>query len=183
MTRKCRACRAEKAETDFDSPERKTCAKCREKEKAWYEENKEQIRARQRERWRCRSQSQKETDSSKRHAYRIQHREELDRHNQVYYREHRQDLAGSRRTCKLKRVYGLTLEEFDSLLEKQGGHCAVCDRACEEDGKHLSVDHDHETGKVRGLLCARHNHALGLCGDDPDVLMALASYLIRHKKR
>lgn len=78
----------------------------------------------------------------------------------------------------LKR-YGITVDEYNAILSSQGGHCAICSRACEEDGKKLSVDHDHRTGQVRGILCARHNFALGQVGDDPETLINLVNYLKR----
>lgn len=57
---------------------------------------------------------------------------------------------------KLKRKYDLTLRQFDEMLEEQNGVCAICG-GIELGGKRLSVDHNHETGKVRGLLCGRCN--------------------------
>ena len=60
----------------------------------------------------------------------------------------------------LKKLYGLTLESFDEMLKAQGGVCAIC-KQTDKTGKFL-VDHDHETGKVRGLLCRRCNHIIGL---------------------
>jgi hypothetical protein len=60
---------------------------------------------------------------------------------------------------RIKQRYGLERHEYESLLKKQGGLCAIC--GGENNGKHLVVDHDHKTGKVRGLLCGGCNHALG----------------------
>jgi hypothetical protein len=60
----------------------------------------------------------------------------------------------------LKKAYGLSLTKYDELLEKQQGVCAVCERVCST-GRKLAVDHSHVTGKIRGLLCARCNLALG----------------------
>jgi hypothetical protein len=181
MIRKCRLCRKEKDETDFDSPDHKTCSNCRAKEQARYLENRGQINAKRREQWRHRSQAQKEANASRSRSYRAQHREEQSAYGRVHYQTHKQDLVKPKRANKLKSKYGITLEEFDALLEEQGGHCAVCDRTCEDGGQHLSVDHDHRTGKVRGILCAKHNQALGLCGDDPNILIALASYLLHNR--
>ena len=78
----------------------------------------------------------------------------------------------------LKRAYGLTLEGYYELLEKQGGQCATCD-AKPEDQHHgrLDVDHNHETGEVRGLLCNTCNRGIGFSGDNPDVLERQAAYL------
>jgi hypothetical protein len=63
------------------------------------------------------------------------------------------------RAYKLLKRFGLTLEDYNRMLEEQGGRCAICGR--EPNGQQLSVDHDHETNEVRGLLCQPCNLALG----------------------
>ncbi len=81
----------------------------------------------------------------------------------------------------LKRYYGLTREQYDVLLEKQGGGCALCGVAQDigEDGKPqmLAVDHNHATGEIRGLLCRTHNLVLGHVQDDASILRKAADYL------
>jgi hypothetical protein len=80
----------------------------------------------------------------------------------------------------IKRKYGITPEQYDEMLNQQNGLCAVCDKPERiRDGRRMPVDHDHETGKVRGLLCSHCNRGIGLFGDDPDVLLSAAAYLIR----
>lgn len=74
-----------------------------------------------------------------------------------------------RKRRRVRKEYNLSLEEYQSLLAQS---CAVCGA---KEGLHL--DHDHKTGKVRGVLCARHNHALGLCQDNASELRALVDYL------
>lgn len=77
---------------------------------------------------------------------------------------------------KRERDYGLTHDEYMALLEEQGGVCAICGSA--EDGdRSLSVDHDHVTGAVRGLLCNRCNPMLGYARDSITVLNAAIAYL------
>lgn len=76
---------------------------------------------------------------------------------------------------ELKRKYGITKEEYERRLEAQGGVCAVCGRP--PDGDALTVDHCHDTGQVRGLLCRRCNIALGMLGDDPALLRTAMVYL------
>jgi hypothetical protein len=71
--------------------------------------------------------------------------------------------------------YGLTDADYDALVEKQGGVCAICGQTDRD--KPLSVDHDHIDGGVRGLLCFRCNMGLGLFGDMPTRLREAAQYL------
>jgi len=79
------------------------------------------------------------------------------------------------------RRYGLTIELYDSLLAKQGGGCAICGRKESGDSKRrrLFVDHDHATGKVRGLLCASCNYGLGNFKDDIRIVENALAYLRR----
>ena len=75
--------------------------------------------------------------------------------------------------------YGLEPEDLAYLYAAQNHVCAVCGDPPE--GRSLSIDHDHETGRVRGLLCHHCNVALGHVRDDPERLMALVAYLLRHE--
>lgn len=75
-----------------------------------------------------------------------------------YYKyRHSKKGQETHRRYQLKSLYGITLEEYDRLLAKQNGVCAVCLRAPYGKYKWLYVDHDHSTGKIRGLLCLRCN--------------------------
>lgn len=80
-----------------------------------------------------------------------------------------------------ERLYGVSESDFVAMLEAQDGRCAIC-RADSWGGKHGSphVDHDHVTGKVRGLLCDGCNNGLGRFKDDPARLRAAATYLEAH---
>jgi hypothetical protein len=89
------------------------------------------------------------------------------------------------RENKLFVRYGITAEQYDALLAAHRGVCAVCERPNNQNdrrtGQHrrLHIDHDHATGKVRGLLCAKCNSALGHADDSPERLRAMALYLER----
>lgn len=87
------------------------------------------------------------------------------------------DYPAKGRARVLLAKYGITPADFDRMNAAQGGRCATC-RALPCRGR-LHVDHDHETGIVRGLLCFRCNSALGLIEEDPTRLAALARYLER----
>jgi hypothetical protein len=79
----------------------------------------------------------------------------------------------------LKRKFGLTVDDYDILLERQGGVCAICREVCPS-GRRLAVDHKHETGVVRKLLCTPCNTALGSFKDSPDRLASALAYLLDH---
>lgn len=82
------------------------------------------------------------------------------------------------RDLYLRRVYGISLSEYEQLLRHQGGGCFACGFMPRADQNALHVDHDHRTGFVRGLLCMSCNRTLGLLrGDDPRVCRRLADYL------
>ncbi len=80
------------------------------------------------------------------------------------------------RKYHLKSVYGISTLEYQRLFDQQGGVCAICKKP-NDCGRRLSVDHDHKTGKVRGLLCGRCNTGLGYFRDDARVLIRAARYL------
>lgn len=76
-----------------------------------------------------------------------------------------------------RRKYGLTLEEIELLKIRQANKCTVC-----KSSDNLRVDHCHDSGKVRGLLCDNCNLLLGRAKDNPQLLNELAAYLIYHQK-
>lgn len=82
------------------------------------------------------------------------------------------------RARHVKTLYGIELEEVDAMEREQGGVCAICRQTCNV-RRSLAVDHDHQTGKVRGLLCQKCNRGLGLFNDDPGRLAAAIDYLKR----
>lgn len=91
--------------------------------------------------------------------------------NQEYY----QDKTRSR---NLLRQYGITLSEYDELLTQQGGVCAICGDSPAGSRRRFDVDHHHETGQIRGILCGRCNIALGGFRDSLDLLISASCYLL-----
>lgn len=88
------------------------------------------------------------------------------------------------RNANLKAAYGITLEDYKSMLAKQNGTCAIClavdsgpSRKDPKKTEPLFVDHNHKTGKIRGLLCRTHNTALGLFADNIELLNKAKAYL------
>lgn len=86
-----------------------------------------------------------------------------------------------RRSQRLKRTYGITSEQYEALLTKQNGRCAICgiSQTNQQKGK-LHVDHDHKTNAVRGLLCSGCNLGLGTVNDQIKTLKAMITYLQQH---
>lgn len=82
----------------------------------------------------------------------------------------------SKKDAELKRLYGITIEDYLSIFDNQLGVCKICKQPCKTKSR-LSVDHNHKTGKVRGLLCNRCNRALGMFEDSPELLQSAIDYL------
>lgn len=92
--------------------------------------------------------------------------------NPELYKEYKNYLINYNYTKK----YGLTTEQYNKLVELQLGGCAICKQPCKVKDK-LSVDHNHETNKIRGLLCQNCNVALGLLKEDENIIWNLLDYL------
>lgn len=150
--------------------------------KQYYQKNRERMLAAQKER-------DAKKDPEAKRAYRRE-----------YYRQNRERLleqqrergkrnyaakpeAYSRRSRKsrLKTQYNLTEDEYQKMLSEQDFRCAICgSRSGRRKSSHpLLVDHDHETGEVRGLLCQPCNSALGMFEDDTDRMLKAIDYLRR----
>lgn len=80
-----------------------------------------------------------------------------------------------RRNGHLVRKYGITADEYDRRLDEQGGGCKICGKILQRVS--LAVDHNHKTGKVRGILCENCNRGLGMFKDDPNLLRSAIEYL------
>lgn len=89
---------------------------------------------------------------------------------------HRREKAKDKR---LIRKYGLTLGSRDRMAEGQGNSCAICHEEF-SDNRAMHVDHCHETGKVRGILCSQCNQGIGLLRDNPTIIRAAAAYVEFH---
>lgn len=94
-----------------------------------------------------------------------------------YHQFHRSDKNKARvRRFELKRKYGISEQDYDQMHKAQNGGCAICNLA--PDKRRLAVDHNHTTGKVRALLCSKHNIMIGVL-EHPDHPLLLR-YLERH---
>ena len=81
-----------------------------------------------------------------------------------------------RKITELRKKYNLSYEDWLKLWEKQNGRCAICGRFFDKPSN-ACTDHNHKTGKVRGLLCPNCNSALGFLNDDVDLMLKAAVYL------
>lgn len=97
-----------------------------------------------------------------------------------YMREYK-DRRGYRynKDRALKQSFGITIEDYDMMMAKQSGVCAICEQ--EDKNFALSVDHDHATGAVRGLLCSPCNRALGLLKESPKNMLSMIDYINQYK--
>jgi hypothetical protein len=128
--------------------------------------------------------------------YRETHKEEIKIKSKQHYRDNKleireyqlkyrnkPDFKQEDKNRKLKKFFGITLEQYNKMLEEQNGVCAVCgnnevafDKRTNKN-RSLSVDHNHKTGKIRGLLCSNCNHILGKAKDNIIILQKLIEYL------
>jgi Recombination endonuclease VII len=91
----------------------------------------------------------------------------------------RQGNKDKTRAHRYKSEYGVTLVEYEQLLRQQGGNCACCGCSGNPDGKRMAIDHCHQTGKIRGILCRKCNAGIGMLGDNIEGLLQAINYLRR----
>jgi hypothetical protein len=108
---------------------------------------------------------------------------ECNRARNVEYRRTHPHAPGSRRGSHFLRTYGISIEQYDAMLDEQGGVCAICGMPETRTGRNgivlpLAVDHDHETGIVRGLLCSTCNTGIGGLMHDVELLQLAIAYLM-----
>jgi len=91
------------------------------------------------------------------------------------------DNSLTNRKSSLKKTYGITIEQYNVMFAYQNGCCAICNKHIleidQKRKKNLCVDHNHETGEIRGLLCDKCNRGIGLLQDNPDILLSAYRYL------
>ena len=81
----------------------------------------------------------------------------------------------SRKTTYLKYQYGISLLEYQTIIDNQGGRCVICYEVL--DNKRVHIDHDHVTGMIRGILCLLCNIGIGHLKDDPIIVRRALNYL------
>lgn len=111
------------------------------------------------------------------YKYRDEHRDQINAYRRKLWHslsdEEKIARAAKRRNQAFIRRYGITVEEYDLMKAAQNGVCKLCHHPTRK----LDVDHCHETGAVRGLLCMQCNHALGILGDNVEGLKRALKYV------
>lgn len=111
------------------------------------------------------------------YGYRCKECDDVARKKWAVNNPERSKISARGRNLKIK--YGITLEEYQTILDSQGGLCRIC--GCSSDSPRVlgsfAVDHDHTTGAIRGLLCNQCNRAIGMLDDSPTLLRKAAGYL------
>jgi Autographiviridae endonuclease VII len=111
--------------------------------------------------------------------YRAANHERLLAYSKAYRQGHREQFSVWHRNYRVRTTYGLTVAEYRDLCERQDNRCGICRRDFAELGRRPSVDHDHDTGRVRGLLCDNCNRGLGFFKENPRFLDAAKEWLTK----
>lgn len=111
--------------------------------------------------------------------YHKQWRSKPENQEKIYGYTKKRIESGAIRRTRLKK-YGITLEQYNEILERQEYKCAICLQPSNTMKKSMPVDHNHITGKIRGLLCSTCNTAIGLLKENPDLFIRAVSYLHRY---
>jgi hypothetical protein len=169
--RMCYKCKIEKPITDFNKNQNdkfgfnSICRDCQKiYKREWVKLNKKKI-------------------SKYMQDYRKNHSKKLNKMNKAWRNSHTEHLKKYRNNQDIKFLYNITREEYNNILNKQNGVCAICGNqeiiihGVTKQIMKLSVDHNHKTGKVRGLLCGHCNKALGGFKDNQEILNRAILYL------
>ena len=106
--------------------------------------------------------------------------EKINKYNRDYRKKYKEKWRTINRQNNLKKLYGITIKDYDYLMDKQGGVCDICGNL-NVHGRRLSVDHNHKTGAIRGLLCVHCNAGLGSFKDSDTLICEALAYLRRTK--
>lgn len=115
--------------------------------------------------------------------YREKYRKKSSTERSQIYKKRIEGLSfEDKKSQRLKYRFGLTMEEYENMLLSQNNKCYLCDKDFKGKGayQNANIDHDHKTGKIRKLLCARCNQALGLLDEDENLLKKMVVYLREH---
>lgn len=97
-----------------------------------------------------------------------------------YYKKNKVLVSEKTRNNTLKRLYGISLKQYNTMLEKQDSRCACCGIGAEFQKRRLAVDHNHTTGKIRELLCTKCNTIIANADESIEVLQLAIEYIKKH---
>jgi len=148
------------------------------------EEQKAEQKERKAKKYKEWSLSHKEHLAEKAKQWREDNKEALKKYREenkelVLLKQRTNYTTDKRRKHHLKHKYNLTMEEYVEIFEAQGMKCAICGSDNSKRSKDWCVDHDHKTGKVRGILCYGCNSALGFFEDNTSILERAINYLLK----
>jgi len=102
--------------------------------------------------------------------------------NTIEKRKWRENNVNKARNTRYFKKYGIDIEQVNLILGKQNNKCAICDSNIEI-GKNAHLDHNHIDGNIRGFLCQKCNHAIGLFKDSTNILKSAILYLDKHSNK
>ena len=101
------------------------------------------------------------------------------KHVRAYHKRYREEHKSEIRNKYYKRVFGITEDEFRAMVKRQKNSCAVCKEPIDMEDKYsFNIDHCHDTGKVRGILCSKCNRGIGFFNNSEQRLLSAARYLL-----
>jgi hypothetical protein len=141
--------------------------------KQYYKTHKEEIKKRSKEYY----NSHKEEKKDYQRKYHHNNIEDRKIYKKKYDANNKEKSHKRFRNFDLKRKFGITVEQYKLMFDKQEGKCNICERHQNEFKRALAVDHDHKTGRIRGLLCYKCNQGLGHFNDDINLLLKAIEHL------
>lgn len=115
--------------------------------------------------------------------YYITNKTRLDKINMDYYMKNKISIKKNTRNRDLKKLYGITLNDFNKMIETQDHKCKMCFSSfLNTDSKNICVDHCHCCGKIRGIIHRKCNIVLGLANDKISILQGAIDYLKPHNE-
>lgn len=188
-TKQCTCCKIDLPLTQFGLRKNKPRSRCRKCEnmlsKEWRRKNSEKVRAAGRIRNERYKNKDPEAYKKRKHEYYVKHKERMLRQSKQWAKDNPEQARAIQKKSRKKRQartrdyvlrtkYGITLKEYNNLVDKQGGHCPLCGNVLADN---YAVDHCHDTGRVRGVLCRGCNTGVGLLRHDVKVLRNAIKYL------
>ena len=118
-------------------------------------------------------------NKDKRREYYLKNKDKINDKKREYHLKNKDKIKDKMREYNLKNKYNLTPEQYNQILANQDNKCAICNEPF-KNKRNIHVDHNHLTGKVRGLLCSNCNTGIGLFKEDKSILKSAIGYLAKY---